>query len=327
MFSTGSSDNTLKRYKLTQVRCGKMPIMEATAAAARLKLSIVGTIVSFFLPTTIVLEFPFVESLSFHHHHATNNDDRKLLIPTTIVDDCNSLLLPLKEQHKPIPIIAEKTESSALHDIPTDVMCLVEHNHKQEHDDDETPLAHRTALVDGIVIKPSEGKGFGAFASLPILNGAWLGEYQGEIMTQEEVNKRYWNISNDDGELSDDTNTRLWVESRKKRNQTTTGEYLFDVGDDMYIDGEDIEKSSWCRFINHASSEVDDDKDLSRIRCNAESRNLPETWIYDCHDGKNEAYIPPRMFFVALRDIAIGEEICFDYGDHYWDSDEDIIIC
>ena len=26
----------------------------------------------------------------------------------------------------------------------------------------------------------------------------------------------------------------------------------------------------------------------------------------------------PRVWFVATRDIAPGDELCFDYGDDYW---------
>lgn len=274
-----------------------------------------------------------LESLSFHANDRmrtvgnSKNDNARMQAHSgkKIVHD---YLLPLKER-QPIPI--SQTESSLY--MPTDLMDLEQkqnqkwqiENNKQEtkyngsqepdhnHEQKLEPFAHRAALADGIIIKPSEGRGLGAFASLPIPDGAWFGEYQGEIMTKEEVDARYWN-SDEDGEL--ELSDKLWAESRKRRNQTITGEYLFDVGDDWYIDGEDIDKSTWCRYINHASVEVEEEELSSR--CNAESRDVAETWI-------GEKYIPPRMFFVALRDIAVGEEICFDYGDYYWDGYEDMI--
>jgi hypothetical protein len=173
------------------------------------------------------------------------------------------------------------------------------------------PFALRTALADGVLIKPSKGRGLGVFAALPIPSGAWFGEYRGELMTSVEVENRYWEYR--DPSVED----KQWLESRKRRNQTITGEYIFDIGDDLYIDGEDIEKSSWCRYLNHASAE--DDEKYGTNRCNAESRDIPQAW-------NGDTMTPPRMFFVALRDIAVGEEICFDYGEYYWDGYEEMII-
>ena len=172
------------------------------------------------------------------------------------------------------------------------------------------PFAHQTALADGVLIQPSEGRGLGVFAALPIPSGAWFGEYCGELMTKEQVETRYWEYRDPNEE------DQQWAESRRRRNQTMTGEYIFDVRDDIYIDGEDIERSSWCRYLNHAS--VEDDEKNGWNRCNAESRNIPQTW-------NGDTLIPPKMFFVASRDIAIGEEIYFDYGEYYWEGYEDMI--
>ena len=54
----------------------------------------------------------------------------------------------------------------------------------------DIPFAHQTALADGVLIQASEGRGLGVFAALPIPKGAWFGEYQGELMTKEQVETR-----------------------------------------------------------------------------------------------------------------------------------------
>ena len=57
-----------------------------------------------------------------------------------------------------------------------------------------------------------------------------------------------------------------------------------------FIDAENPDRSSWCRYINHAGSE--------EAACNVDSlvnRSAALVW------------------FVARRDIAAGEELCFDY--------------
>ena len=57
-----------------------------------------------------------------------------------------------------------------------------------------------------------------------------------------------------------------------------------------YIDGEDDDRSSWCRYINHA--------DADSSACNCEARvDAPAR----------------RVWFEARRDIEVGEELCFCY--------------
>lgn len=62
-----------------------------------------------------------------------------------------------------------------------------------------------------------------------------------------------------------------------------------------FVDGEDPNRSSWCRYINHAKGDA----------CNLVSKV----------DGLR--YL---VWFEAIRDIAAGEELGFDYGAGYrWD--------
>ena len=114
---------------------------------------------------------------------------------------------------------------------------------------------------------------------------------------------RYW------GTRKENRHDRKWRNSRRRRNQGITGDYLFDMGDGSFIDGEDADVSSWCRFANHAD-ENDDDGDAGAVgACNTETRRRL-SWVGD------EAQV--RLFLVALQDIEAGAEICYDYGEEYW---------
>ena len=162
--------------------------------------------------------------------------------------------------------------------------------------------AVQSAIQEGMHILESDGnKGLGAFCATPILKGAWVGEYKGELITIDQVESRYWKkkLEMTDGDDGDGD----WQKSRIDRNQGMTGDYLFDMGDDLYMDGEDSHVSGWCRFVNHS-----DDQNV-----NVETRCSRQIW-----NGKE--IIQPRLWFVALRDIARGEELLYDYGDSYWDD-------
>lgn len=158
-------------------------------------------------------------------------------------------------------------------------------------------FSHTSGLSDGIEILSAPGKGLGAFTVGSVASGAVVGEYLGEFLTRNEVEARYWGLKRRN------KHDRRWSKSRKKRNQGVSGDYLFDMGSNHFVDGEDADISSWCRFANHA-----DPKDCG---CNVETR------------ARRSYSDPssPRIFFVALRDIAAGEEICYDYGEEYWGND------
>jgi hypothetical protein len=87
-------------------------------------------------------------------------------------------------------------------------------------------------------IGDTHNEGLGAFALAPILNGTNAGTYEGELLTRSQAEARYWSTRK--CEVDD----RRWIESRKQRNQGISGDYLFDMGNDLYIDGEDADKSS-----------------------------------------------------------------------------------
>ena len=178
-------------------------------------------------------------------------------------------------------------------------------------------FAHQSSIKDGFTIRQaSDDKGMGAFATIAISKGDTLGEYTGELLTRRDVEARYWGLR------KTNKHDRKWKNSRRRRNQGVSGDYLFDMGNDNFIDGEDADVSSWCRFANHAADpndntsdngedndDDDDDELLPFGDCNAEAR-ARLSWDEDENQVR-------RLFLVALRDIEPLEEICYDYGGEF----------
>eukprot|EP00518_Triparma_eleuthera_P005988 CAMPEP_0182483576 /NCGR_PEP_ID=MMETSP1319-20130603/41591_1 /TAXON_ID=172717 /ORGANISM="Bolidomonas pacifica, Strain RCC208" /LENGTH=126 /DNA_ID=CAMNT_0024685393 /DNA_START=389 /DNA_END=769 /DNA_ORIENTATION=- len=80
-------------------------------------------------------------------------------------------------------------------------------------------------------------------------------------------------------------------------------DYLFELRpSSLYIDASDPDPdvTNWTRFINHSS------KDPNLV---VEVNNLHKV-----------------VWFDALRDIRPGEELCFDYGEKYWEGWEDMLV-
>ncbi|KAL7509523.1 hypothetical protein ACHAXN_006863 [Cyclotella atomus] len=173
----------------------------------------------------------------------------------------------------------------------------------------------RQSLPPYLSLHPIPGKGLGVITNKAFKIGEFIGNYEGEIMSEEVKDRRY--LKSLEHKLTDED--RQWIESRLDRGQTITGTYLYgvdlDVGnaykhfgrkreeeeepapDRIFVDAEDEYESLWTRFINHASPPLDNLKPMS----------VPESY-----DGK------PRVWFMAKRDIEPGEELCFDYGEDYW---------
>ena len=188
----------------------------------------------------------------------------------------------------------------------------------RELDSMEVPLdtPARQSLPPHLTLKPIPGKGLGVITNKPFWKGEFIGDYKGEIMTEEVKDRRYLSSLKD--KLTNED--REWIQTRLDRGQTLTGCYLYGVdlpdGTNNYamfgkkkaeeetkpkkrifVDAEDEYHSLWTRFINHASPPHN----------NVNPKSVPESY-----DGK------PRVWFMANRDIEVGEEICFDYGDDYW---------
>ena len=172
-----------------------------------------------------------------------------------------------------------------------------------------TAFARLSALEHGIdILATTDGKGMGAFSTVAIVKGDVLGEYTGERMTRKEIEARYWELR------KINKHDRKWLNSRKRRDQGITGDYLFDMGNDSFVDGEDADCSSWCRFANHA--------DPGTIYCNVEvCARLPGAVAGTAADtpiaSSTDIY---HLYLIALVDITVGSELCYDYGENYWDG-------
>ena len=161
-------------------------------------------------------------------------------------------------------------------------------------------VARLSILADsvGVRIAPSEGKGLGAFATKRIAEFTQVGDYIGELFSQRDIDARFGPLTEQRASLwnaEDDA----WAERRRKLGINTTGAYIFKIDDDLYVDGEDETRSCWTRYLNHGSP-----------------NNLQVRTLARGMDGK------PRVWFYALRDIEVGEELTIDYGADYWSESE-----
>ena len=155
-------------------------------------------------------------------------------------------------------------------------------------------LAHRSAVETGFVeIRQcsDKAKGLGAFSTRHICEGDYIGEYYGEVLSKSQVRSRYY------GKASKTADDQRWALDRSSRQQGTTGMYVFELkGANLFIDGEDAEKSGWCRFMNHASDKTANVKAFDKLHADSDLLVYPQ--------------------FYAIRDIAKGEELCFFYGNY-----------
>lgn len=164
----------------------------------------------------------------------------------------------------------------------------------------EPCFALRDASKAGIRVGQATNKamGQGAFATVDIPIFTKIGTYTGELLTEEQVLKRYRR-----GKYKNSEGDQEWEESRRERGQTCTGTYLFNLsGDRGTIDGEDVDVSGWCRYMNHAT----EGGGGSGMECNVKA--------FDQLTIGGDATHPT---FYAIRDIKAGEELFYDYGSDY----------
>lgn len=168
----------------------------------------------------------------------------------------------------------------------------------------------RQSLPPQFTLRAFPNKGLGVVTTIPISKGEFIGEYKGEIFTEEVKDRRYLQSK------AKTTEDEEWIQSRMDRDQTVTGCYVygitipptksnnFNTNQRIYVDAEDEYESLWTRFLNHASPPLNN--------CNPKS-------VHESYNGE------PRVWFVASRDIEVGEELCFDYGDDYWLDGDDVV--
>lgn len=160
-------------------------------------------------------------------------------------------------------------------------------------------------MPDHLRLESIPGKGLGVITKVKIPAGTVVGDYKGEVMTEEEKDRRYLESCAHLREPTDEE----WRNSRIERGQTITGTYLYGIDvpnqkTQIFVDAEDEYESLWTRFLNHASPP---------------GANVNPKSLYQGMDGN------PRVWFVSIRDIEIGEEICFDYGDDYWLPEDNVV--
>lgn len=162
----------------------------------------------------------------------------------------------------------------------------------------------RQSLPDHLRLEDIPGKGLGVIANTRIPADSMVGDYKGEVMDTATKDRRYLESKVHLQTMED----LAWKQSRIDRGQTITGTYLYGIqvpnGEAIYVDAEDEYYSLWTRFLNHASPPHN----------NVNPKSIHESW-----NGE------PRVWFVALRDIEPGEEICFDYGDDYWLPEDEVV--
>lgn len=144
-----------------------------------------------------------------------------------------------------------------------------------------------------VAIQDAGAKGLGVFATERIEAGVYVGEYEGEILSGRDIEVRY------EGKGVPNAEDLAWRESREEREIGVTGDYIYGCGEDIFVDAEDSDLASWCRFINHAPMDSEE--------CNLQGKSLPKAY-----SGK------PKVWFVTRRAIDPGEELHFDYGDEYF---------
>tara|TARA_B110001452_G_scaffold193110_1_gene163077 strand:- start:167 stop:679 length:513 start_codon:yes stop_codon:yes gene_type:complete len=122
-------------------------------------------------------------------------------------------------------------------------------------------------LGEDVEVRPSPGKGLGVFALRDIADEAVVARYSGRLYSRAA-----FDAAGAAGE--------------------TSGDYALELMPGWIIDGEDSERSSWARYINHS---------LRRRNCFAFSG-------------------PGFVYFRATKAIPKGGELFFQYGDDYWED-------
>lgn len=124
--------------------------------------------------------------------------------------------------------------------------------------------------------------GSGLFALKEILEGTYLMDYGGEILSEEEYFRRY------------PTGQGRYVASIPEAIPLPE---FGKLSEPTYIDGIDPSKSNLSRFMNSKSTQ--------------DGANV--VW-------KKQRFGFRAMHFYAAEDLSAGDELCFDYGADYWDA-------
>lgn len=141
---------------------------------------------------------------------------------------------------------------------------------------------HKPLPYDDFYVQESRipDAGQGLFTKIPLRRGSYLFDYEGEILTETDYFQRY---PTGDSRYVVEIPGRAWV---------------WDETEPVYIDAADVEQSNLARFIN--------------------SQPGPMSNIHRWKHRINAT--AGKMHLYAARDIQAHEELCFDYGDQYWEA-------
>ena len=144
----------------------------------------------------------------------------------------------------------------------------------------------------GVEIRPSPGKGLGAFTTRSLKLGDHLGSYEGEVLTEREWQARL----NRKGPLLPEDDR--WLASRRRRGVGLTGDYILAFGDREFICAEDPECGNWCRYMNHGASR-------------------PNVGLFRERGADGVS----RPTFIVIESCEPGDELLWHYGDgHFIDG-------
>ena len=142
-----------------------------------------------------------------------------------------------------------------------------------------------------IEVRSVAGKGKGAFTTIAVDAGTFLGYYAGEYLSEKQLFARY---------------PCLMREGVTRGESLAAGcSYIFglDFDGEMYVDAANPWFSNWVRYVNHS--------------------NRRKNCISYIDDVCKER---PMIYLQALRNIDAGEELLFDYGKDFWEGYEGKIV-
>lgn len=146
-----------------------------------------------------------------------------------------------------------------------------------------------TEIPDSFELKQSNisNAGRGIFAKIPIKANTCLGEYEGVFVPVEEFEK--WKKEDkDEGfeygwELHD-----YWGNKKRPKGAKLSESKL--IG---YVDGRDLNRSNYLRYVNHPGRDGDE--------------NITPYQMKD------------KIYYMTNKDIAIGDELYVNYGPIFFD--------
>jgi len=103
----------------------------------------------------------------------------------------------------------------------------------------DDPQVFQTPTGFHLRVTAAPGKGLGIFAVQEIPQGAYLGLYAGELIDDNEFERRYKDLHRQ--------------APKSSMGEGPIGGYVFGLGNGYSMDAEDLRFSNWTRYVNHSS--------------------------------------------------------------------------